>query len=449
MALQASGPISLNDIYTELTGNATMPANTTLQELSDGTVATINTNSAAQPNQTPPYSIESWYGYDHSATGGQPPIAAISVSTPGTLFRTDKTVTLSDSSTGGTDRAWSIVGGNYTVLTGTIGNYAAGTGGSSTVTVTLDDPDKTYTCYVKAYNTNGTDTDSEANFVTAYLLEEYPGAKQAFSLRKLNTGITNCIKVRHSVTNTTQDIGFDDNGELDTAAILTFVGSNSAYIDTWYDQSGNGWNVAQATTGQQPRIVNAGTVDKDSVNNVALFFSDSRSDRMKGSTSAGTMGLNGSQNRTDYVLACMTTGGYNDGSGQQMAGTSYTSYLNGGLWRVTKEAGNRVYGGNRLWENSNTNFVHSDLRLGVVKLDGTSTSNMSFYYEGSNTAANITATGARTMAIPSSSTFTFIGNDYLGAGFWNGYIREYIVYATAHDDTTRGLIEDDIMANYT
>ena len=63
---------------------------------------------------------------------------------------------------------------------------------------------------------------------TSYLLDTYSGAAAAYSLRKLRTAYTgNAIRVRRSSDNTSQDIGFDANGELDTASMLSFVGSNN------------------------------------------------------------------------------------------------------------------------------------------------------------------------------------------------------------------------------
>jgi hypothetical protein len=84
----------------------------------------------------------------------------------------------------------------------------------------------------------------------------------AFSIRKLDTAYTgNCMKVRRSSDNTTADIGFVASGDIDSTALLAFAGSGSAYVDTWYDQSGSAINVSQATTAKQPRIVNAGVLD--------------------------------------------------------------------------------------------------------------------------------------------------------------------------------------------
>ena len=92
------------------------------------------------------------------------------------------------------------------------------------------------------------------------LLDTYSGAKAAYSLRKLSSTHTNkCIRVRRSSDNVEQDIGFTSD-VLDTTSLLTFAGSNSAYITTWFDQSGNGINAVQITASNQPNIVLSGVL---------------------------------------------------------------------------------------------------------------------------------------------------------------------------------------------
>lgn len=59
------------------------------------------------------------------------------------------------------------------------------------------------------------------------LLDTYPNAAVAYSLRKLRNGYTsNAIRVRRLVDNTEQDFGFDINGDLDVAGIESFFGNN-------------------------------------------------------------------------------------------------------------------------------------------------------------------------------------------------------------------------------
>lgn len=86
-------------------------------------------------------------------------------------------------------------------------------------------------------------------------------AGAAYSTRKLRTAYAgSAIRVRRSSDNTEQDIGFSGNA-LDTTALTSFVGANSGFVVTWYDQSGNARHITQATQAAQPRIVNAGTID--------------------------------------------------------------------------------------------------------------------------------------------------------------------------------------------
>lgn len=82
--------------------------------------------------------------------------------------------------------------------------------------------------------------------------------------RLLTSYVGSLVRIRRSSDNAEQDIGVTVAGVLDTAAITTFVGANSAYVTTVYDQSGNGRNYTQATAARQPRIVNAGTLDTNS-----------------------------------------------------------------------------------------------------------------------------------------------------------------------------------------
>ena len=85
----------------------------------------------------------------------------------------------------------------------------------------------------------------------------------AYSLRKLSSAYTgNAILVRRSSDNTTQNIGFTPAGLLDETTLLAFVGSGNGFVQTWYDQSGFNRHVKQSTLASQPRIVNAGVIER-------------------------------------------------------------------------------------------------------------------------------------------------------------------------------------------
>lgn len=92
------------------------------------------------------------------------------------------------------------------------------------------------------------------------LLDTYPNAAAAYSLRKLRSAYTgSAIRVRRSSDNTEQDIGFVNN-ILDTSSLTSFCGSGNGFVTTWYDQSGNAANVTQTTAANQPQIVSSGSV---------------------------------------------------------------------------------------------------------------------------------------------------------------------------------------------
>jgi hypothetical protein len=92
------------------------------------------------------------------------------------------------------------------------------------------------------------------------LLDDYPGAEAAYSLRRLDSGYSgDAVRVRRASDNTEQDIGFDANGDLDTSALATFCSGTNGFVKVWYDQSGNGNDAEQTTTASQPKIYDSST----------------------------------------------------------------------------------------------------------------------------------------------------------------------------------------------
>jgi hypothetical protein len=94
------------------------------------------------------------------------------------------------------------------------------------------------------------------------LLDIYPSAAAAYSLRLLRTAYTgSAIRVRRASDNTEQNIGFTALGGLDTSALTTFCSGTNGFVTTLYDQSGNsGRNATQTTAANQPQIVSNGSV---------------------------------------------------------------------------------------------------------------------------------------------------------------------------------------------
>lgn len=86
-------------------------------------------------------------------------------------------------------------------------------------------------------------------------LDTYTGATAAYSVRKLSSTYSGpCIEAYRVSDGATQDIGFDSDGLIDTAAISTFGGASVVGVRTWYDQSGNALDAVQTTAADMPQI---------------------------------------------------------------------------------------------------------------------------------------------------------------------------------------------------
>jgi hypothetical protein len=113
----------------------------------------------------------------------------------------------------------------------------------------------------------------------SYLLDSYGGATAAYSLRKLRAGYTgSAIRVRRSNDNTTLDVGFDANGNLDTTSMLNFVGGQNLYLPSedlsGFNWGGNGVN-RTSNTGVAPDGITPANLlsEQSTLNNHNLNYS--------------------------------------------------------------------------------------------------------------------------------------------------------------------------------
>ena len=93
----------------------------------------------------------------------------------------------------------------------------------------------------------------------AALLDQFPGAAAAYSLRNL-VGTSNpaVVRVRRSSDNAEQDFTAT---EVSNGTLAAWVGAgNDGFVRTWYDQSGSNKNAHQTTTSDQPMLVQNGAV---------------------------------------------------------------------------------------------------------------------------------------------------------------------------------------------
>ncbi len=249
------------------------------------------------------------------------------------------------------------------------------------------------------------------------LLDEYPNAAAAYSLRRVNSRYTGpLIRVRKDSTGQlTQDIG--TKGEaLDTLALKAFAGTNSCYVSIWYDQSGNtGRDATQTTAANQPRIVNGGVIERKN-NKVTLKF------------------YNGNQSLSSYKFAAPNTNwailmllsfdnstGTGVQSGVDGAGYASTGIYLGGASVVLNRSGAAAGFGYSGSVPSNTTFLkffqYKSTNAGFYQYNNTLTNFASFLVSGS-----VFTTGSRS---------DFLLGQYIGLGASYclfGSISEHIVY---------------------
>ena len=95
------------------------------------------------------------------------------------------------------------------------------------------------------------------------LLDAYPGAAVAYSLRLLDKDYTgDCIAVRRSSDNALDTFGFVNN-YLDTTSLKSFCGTggtDSCFVTVLYDQSGSANNAVQTVDTLQPHIIASGAL---------------------------------------------------------------------------------------------------------------------------------------------------------------------------------------------
>jgi hypothetical protein len=143
----------------------------------------------------------------------------------------------------------------------------------------------------------------------------------AYSVRKLSKTYHGfCLRVRRSSDNASLDIGFDTNGELDTAKMISFVGSYNGFVAIWYDQSGNQKNLTQVTPIYQPKIIDTGTLITSNGKPFIGFYGTPNS------SNYNHMDVSGGQISTNAQLIIVNKFGSASGSDGFLLG--HTSYFN-------------------------------------------------------------------------------------------------------------------------
>lgn len=257
----------------------------------------------------------------------------------------------------------------------------------------------------------------------------------AWSLRKLRSAYSgSAIRIRRSSDSTEQDIGFSGE-DLDTAAISSFVSSNSAFIVTIYDQQGSD-NLTMATASRQPRIVNAGTLDTK--NSKAVIHWDGSD---KGLRKAGVTTLAGiSQFTTSAVASMVNAGGANRRILSFMGSASSDDFTNAtSAIPLNRFGANQAVSSYRQGaERSNSSITYAQMFTMLSRYDA---SNNIVTVDGTDAASSAYSA----TALDATSQTMTMGGDYQTPIFstWNGQIGEVIVWASALGSTDRSTLQSN------
>lgn len=253
-----------------------------------------------------------------------------------------------------------------------------------------------------------------------YLLDGFPNAAAAYSLRKLRTAYTgNAIRVRRSSDNTEQNIGFDISGNLDTSSLTSFCGSGNGFVTTWYDQSGNAINATQTTAANQPQIVSSGSVITQNDKEVLSFNGSSYYLNFNGSFFINTkysiyyVGSRNSNKVHNYIIA---------GSGNTTNSNLFLGYRFDNTYRLSQFGVDVDY--------SVSNFTTATLSIW----------NAYNINSGKSIVLNnsVVATSSNTDNLVSYNN-SAIGYIQLLNEYYNGRLSELILYNSDQSSNTTGI----------
>jgi len=253
------------------------------------------------------------------------------------------------------------------------------------------------------------------------LLDQFPNAAAAYSLRNLSTTYTGpLVRVRRATDNLELNVYGRYDGILDTQSLTSFCSATNGFVTTWYDQSVNIRHATATTADTQPRIVTNGAIIYQS-NNPAITF-DGTDDWLSFTTISLTsfnyQAIVGSRNAAALRIIGIsgTTNGY-----------SLTLWQDNKYYFQARSTGYLV---------SNSTDTSTGRMLLSGLFDGTS---MSMYKNSNLIASNF-------VSLSLTMTANQIGR-YSTAFYTNGNLQETLIWPT-DQSLNRSAIESNINSFY-
>jgi hypothetical protein len=273
---------------------------------------------------------------------------------------------------------------------------------------------------------------------TPPLLDLYPGAAAAYSLRNLSTAYTGpVVCVRRSSDNTEQDF---TASQVTDGTLTTFCGAGNGFVRTWYDQSGGGYHAGNSATGGQPQIVSSGAPITEGGKPAVLF--DGTNDSLDANSLAAL--FSGANKPLHAPVVCKS----NTASPAAFPAA----------WSFGSSAGNNpLRWAGQAQSSVNARFdERDDANPGIaLNIIGGTITNYTLLYPQSTSSSRILRLNAAQVATGAAQTAAMTLNQFsIGclsrttkSGFWSGTLQEVVFYA-ANMTSSQGGIEANINAHY-
>lgn len=259
------------------------------------------------------------------------------------------------------------------------------------------------------------------------LLDTYTGAAVAYSLRKLDKDYAgSAIRVRRKSDNTEQNIGFVSDGHLDTASLKTFAGTgatDTAWVVSWYDQSGNLDTASRSVATGQPRILTSGVINRENGRPTMVFDGGDAFQAASATIDAYIIAIvvckySGSGNR--FFIEHHIQSNTNDGF--------YFNGDNGNSWWTRRNAGNHGAPGIDNWSGSNQIIANRVYNATDQK-----------YYLNNTEQTNGTIIGSLRSNSAVTTTFNIMARNLTSLNF-SGNTQEVIVWNKDSSTDRSGIV---------
>ena len=269
------------------------------------------------------------------------------------------------------------------------------------------------------------------------LLDLFPNAAAAYSLRKLRSAYTgNCIRVRRSSDNTEQDIGFNVVGNLDTTSLTSFCGSSNGFVTTWYDQSGNSNNATQTTASNQPQIVSSGSVIL--VNSLPSLQFDGSNDTLMSASSVDPLFIT-AVNRPNTTATFKTILGADTSDSSANVGAIYFQYSTPSRTPTFSRSTNLdVFSSSDFVANGSSIVTNNITNI----MTGTRTStSINIFINNTNFGSDTTASALRPLGGTNNGKFNLMAGYYNRniVDYLTGNLSEIILYANDQSSNRTGI----------